>query len=174
MIFSILAFITLFISICIKDRKKSLKVQSANCLFESLYALYIEAYTASVLGIINFIRSSLFMRKDKFSKNFYLSLLFIFESVIIVNCIATWEGMICLLPTIGSIVRTYALWQSNMKYVRLSGMVSGALFGIYYIYYNSWFMVIGYILLFIISFYNVLKVDIKKIPNDKNSNVKIQ
>ncbi|MBQ8042902.1 MAG: YgjV family protein [Clostridia bacterium] len=161
-IFSVLAFITLFISICIKDRNESLKVQSINCMFESLYAFSINAYTGAVLGVINFIRSSLFIKKEKFSKQFYLSLLVIFESIVITNCIFTWNGIISLLPTTGSIVRTYCLWQSNMKYVRMSGIVSGILFGMYYIYYQSWFMVAGYLLLFIISLYNVCKMDLKQ------------
>lgn len=162
-IFSILAFLTLFISICIKDRTKSLKAQSINCMFEAIYAFSINAYTAAVLGFVNFIRSSLFTKKEKFSKKFYFFLLVIFESTVITNCIATWHGILSLLPTIGAIARTYCLWQSNMKYVRVSGIISGALFGIYYIYYDSWFMVIGYLLLFIISIYNTLKIDFKKI-----------
>lgn len=160
-IFSILAFLTLFISICIKDRNESLKVQSINCLFESFYAFSINAYTGAVLGFINFIRSALFIRKEKFSKSFYLILLITFESIILTNCFATWNGLISILPTIGSIVRTYCLWQSNMKLVRISGIVSGTLFSIYYIYYQSWFMVAGYLLLFILSLYNVLKIDLK-------------
>lgn len=44
MIFSILAFIALVLSIGIKDRKKSLGVQSLNCLFEAIYAFTIQAY----------------------------------------------------------------------------------------------------------------------------------
>ena len=161
MIFSILAFLTLFISICIKDRQKSLKVQSINCICESAYALTVGAYTGSMLGLINFIRSSLFIKKEKFSRKKYLLLLFIFEGVIILNCIGTWNGIISLLPTVASIIRTYSLWQTNMKYVRMSGIVSGALFGLYYIYYQSWFMVAGYLLLLAISYYNVCTVDLK-------------
>lgn len=41
MIFSILAFIALIVSIGIKERKKSLIVQSINCLFEALYDFII-------------------------------------------------------------------------------------------------------------------------------------
>ena len=37
MIFSVLAFTTLIISICIADRKKSSTVQSVNCFFEACY-----------------------------------------------------------------------------------------------------------------------------------------
>ena len=77
------------------------------------------------------------------------------------NCIITWNGIISLLPTVASIIRTYCLWQTDMKYVRMSGIISGILFGMYYIYYLSWFMVTGYFMLFIISLYNVCKLDLK-------------
>ena len=162
MIFSVLAFLTLIISICIKDRKKSLTVQSINCVCESLYDFTIQAYTGAFLSLFNSIRSFIFINKDKFSKIFYFILLLIFESIIIANCYFTWIGYISLLPTIGSIVRTYCLWQSNMKLVRLSGLVTGVLFGSYYVYYQSWFMVSGYVILFISVLVAVYRIDFKK------------
>ena len=161
MIFSVLAFLTLIISICIKNRKKSLTVQSINCVCESLYDFTIQAYTGAFLSLFNSIRSFIFINKDKFSKIFYFILLLIFESIIIANCYFTWIGYISLLPTIGSIVRTYCLWQSNMKLVRLSGLVTGVLFGSYYVYYQSWFMVSGYVILFISVLVAVYRIDIK-------------
>lgn len=161
MIFSILAFITLIISICIKDRKKSLCVQSLNCLFEAIYNFIISAFTGAFLSIINLIRSFLFINKKKFNKRVYLIMLIIFESIIIINCLYTWQGFISLLPTIGSIIRTYCLWQSNMKLVRISGITTGLLYGSYYIYYSSWFMVLGDVVLLVTGIYVLLKNDIK-------------
>lgn len=161
MIFSILAFITLIISICIKDRKKSLCVQSLNCLFEAIYNFIISAFTGAFLSIINLIRSFLFINKKKFSKRVYLIMLIVFESIIIINCLYTWQGFISLLPTIGSIIRTYCLWQSNMKLVRISGITTGLLYGSYYIYYSSWFMVLGDVVLLVTGIYVLLKNDIK-------------
>lgn len=162
MIFSVLAFITLIISICIKDRKKSLCVQSLNCLFEAIYNFIISAFTGAFLSIINLIRSFLFINKKKFSKRVYLIMLIIFESIIIINCLYTWQGIISLLPTIGSIIRTYCLWQSNMKLVRISGITTGLLYGSYYIYYSSWFMVLGDVVLLVTGIYVLLKNDIKR------------
>ena len=159
--FSILAFVALIVSICIKERKKSLVVQSLNCLLEAVYDFIILAYTGAILSIINFIRAFLFINKEKFSKTLYLIILFLFESIIIVNYILTWGGLISLLPTIGSLIRTYCLWQSNMKLVRISGITTGILYGSYYIYYNSWFMVLGDLILLIIGIYAVWKNDIK-------------
>lgn len=162
MIFSVLAFITLIISICIKDRKKSLCVQSLNCLFEAIYNFIISAFTGAFLSIINLIRSFLFINKKEFSKRVYLIMLIIFESIIIINCLYTWQGIISLLPTIGSIIRTYCLWQSNMKLVRISGITTSLLYGSYYIYYSSWFMVLGDVVLLVTGIYVLLKNDIKR------------
>ena len=163
MIFSILAFLALVISICIKERKKSLCVQSLNCLFEAVYDFIISAYTGAVLSIINFIRTFIFINKNKINKRIYLFILIFFEGIIIVNCLLTWNGLISLLPTIGSIIRTYCLWQSNMRLVRISGITTGIFYGTYYIFYQSWFMVLGDLILLVVGIYAVYKNDLKTI-----------
>ena len=163
MIFSILAFLALVISICIKERKKSLCVQSLNCLFEAVYDFIISAYTGAVLSIINFIRTFIFINKNKINKRIYLFILIFFEGIIIVNCLLTWSGLISLLPTIGSIIRTYCLWQSDMRLVRISGITTGIFYGTYYIFYQSWFMVLGDLILLLVGIYAVYKNDLKTI-----------
>ena len=154
MILSILAFIALILSICIKDREKSLGVQSLNCLFEAMYSFTINAF--------------IFMQSVKIKRNIYVFILIMFESIIVLNCIYTWNGIISLLPTIGSIIRTYCLWQSNMKLVRISGITTGILYGLYYLYYQSWFIVAGDIILLITSIISIYKYDIKKENKVKN------
>lgn len=161
MIFSVLAFTALVISVCIKERKKSLFVQSLDCIFEALYNFYIYAYTGAVLSLVNFIRSFLFINKDDFSKKFYLGLLILFESVILINCIMTWDGVVSLLPTIGSFIRTYCLWQTDMRFVRLSGITTGVFYGAYYLYYQSPLLVIGETTLIFAGMYAVWKHDVK-------------
>lgn len=162
MIFSVLAFLFLVISLCIKDRKKSLVVQSLNCLCEALYNFVISAYTGAILGLINFIRSFIYISKDKINKVIYIVILIFFESIIIINCVMTWQGFISIFPTIGSFIRTYCLWQSNMKLIRLSGITTGVFYGIYYLYYQSFFMVLGDIILIITGIYAIWVNDIRK------------
>ena len=62
MLFSILAFIALVISICIKERKLSLTVQAADCFFEAMYSFVIGAFTGAVLNLMNLIRTMLFIQ----------------------------------------------------------------------------------------------------------------
>ena len=166
-VFIIFSF-ALILSICIKDRKKSLGVQSLNCLFEAMYSFTINAFTGAFLSIINFIRTFIFMQSLKIKRNIYVFILIMFESIIVLNCIYTWNGIISLLPTIGSIIRTYCLWQSNMKLVRISGITTGILYGLYYLYYQSWFIVAGDIILLITSIISIYKYDIKKEDKVKN------
>src|SRR5699024_3676767 len=59
MIFSILTFITLYLSVCIKNRKGSLTAQSISCILESIYDFTINATTGAVTNFINFIRTIL-------------------------------------------------------------------------------------------------------------------
>lgn len=172
MAFSILAFLAVCTSICIKDRKKSLYVQSLNCFFEAIYDFIINAFTGAVLSIINLIRTFIFIQKDKISKGIYLMILFLFEGIIITNCIFTWNEYISLLPTIGSMIRSYCLWQSDMKLVRISGITTGILYGLYYTYYKSWFLVLGYIILLAVGIISVYKNDIKKREVKNVRNVK--
>ena len=166
MIFSILALLAVCVSISIKDRKKSLYIQSLNCLFEAIYDFIISAFTGAILSIINLIRTFIFINKNRFNKLVYLIILLLFEGLIIVNCYFSWAGWISLLPTIGSIIRAYCLWQSNMKLVRISGITTGIFYGSYYIYYHSWFMVGGDLILLITAIMALLKNDIRR--NIKN------
>ncbi len=128
-------------------------------MFEAIYDVIINAYTGATLSIINLIRTFIFIQKEKISKAIYIIILLFFESIIIINCIFTWIGVISLLPTIGSMIRSYCLWQDNMKFVRISGITTGILYGLYY---SSWFLVLGYMILLIVGIYAVYKNDIKK------------
>lgn len=53
--------------------------------------------------------------------------------------------------------RAYCLWKDDMKLIKISGIIVGLLYGIYYIYYRSTFMVIGDALILLTSIYALLK-----------------
>ncbi len=160
-ILSCLALTALIISITIKDRKKALNVQALNCFFEFIYNILISAITAASLSILNIIRTSIFSNKEKIKFKYYVLVLIIFEIIVIVNCIFTWSGYISLLPTIGTVFRTYALWQSNMKIVRVSGFTTGILYGLYYLYYGAYLIALGDLILIIVSIIAMYNNDIK-------------
>lgn len=65
---SVMVFATLIASVCVKHRRRSLQIQSISCLLESLYSLCIGAVTGAVINVINFIRSGLFIGRNRFGR----------------------------------------------------------------------------------------------------------
>lgn len=162
MIFSILTFIAICLSLLIKDRTKSLHVYSISCICESLYCITVGALTGTFLGIINFIRTYLFSCREIFSKKAYFSLFLFFEFVVFLNFIITYDGTISLLPTMASIIGIYCLWVPHTKYLKFSSLIKGMFYAVYYAYYGGWFLVWGYTVVFLFSFYILIKDERKK------------
>ena len=125
LILSVAVFATLIASVCVRRRQLSLRIQAVSCLMEALYSFTIGAMTGAVINIINFIRSGLFANRNRFGRAIYLLILLLFDAIILINCYLTWAGLSSLLPTIGSLVRTYCLWQTDMRLVRVSGITTG-------------------------------------------------
>ena len=160
LVLSVVVFATLIISISVRSRRQSLKIQSAGCLLEALYSFTIGALTGAFINVINFIRSGLFVRRDEFGRFSYLLILVFFDLVILGNCLLTWVGPVSLLPTIGSLVRTYCLWQSDMRLIRVSGITIGLSYGAYYAICGGWLMVMGYALLLVAGVYEIVSKDV--------------
>lgn len=162
LIISVAVFATLIASVCVRRRQLSLRIQAISCLMEALYSFTIGAMTGAVINIINFIRSGLFANRNRFGRAIYLLILLLFDAIILINCYLTWAGPSSLLPTIGSLVRTYCLWQTDMKLVRVSGITTGLSYGAYYAIYGGWPMVLGYVTLLVVGAYEIVAKDMLK------------
>ncbi len=55
-----------------------------------------------------------------------------------------------------------------MKLVRISGITTGVLYGLYYSYYKSWFIVMGDIILFVTSIISIYRNDLQTKEGEKN------
>lgn len=152
-------FATLIASVCVKHRRRSLQIQSISCLLESLYSLCIGAVTGAVINVINFIRSGLFIGRNRFGRWQCFAILVVFDVIIMVNCVLTWAGSVSLLPTIGSLVHTYCLWQTDMRLVRVSGVTTGLSHGAYCVIYGGWLMAPGYTVLLITGVVEIILHD---------------
>lgn len=168
-LFSAITFITICLSVLIKNRKKALQVYSISCLCESLYCITLGALTGTFLGVINFIRTYLFANREIFSKKAYFMLFLFFEFIVIFNCVITFDGLISLFPTMASIIGVYCLWVPDVKYLKISSLIKGLFYAVYYIYYNSVILVWGYMVVFLFSSYALIKCNLKS----KNSFLKL-
>lgn len=154
---SVVVLLLIIVSICVKRRKLSIVIQGASCGLQLLYDLLIGAFTAAIAEAIDVVRSTLFVYREKFSRIVYVAMLVIFEAIIVISCVLTWDGAISLLPTIGGMVRTYAAWQPRMGPIRLAGVLTGILYVPYFIYYDSLIMALGYAILLLVGLYEVFK-----------------
>ncbi len=57
-----------------------------------------------------------------------------------------------------------------MKLVRISGITTGVLYGLYYSYYKSWFIVMGDIILLVTSILSIYKNDLQSKKGKKAEN----
>lgn len=154
---SVVVLLLIIVSICVKRRKLSIVIQGASCGLQLLYDLLIGAFTAAIAEAIDVVRSTLFVYREKFGRIVYFAMLVIFEAIIVISCVLTWDGWISLLPTIGGMVRTYAAWQPRMGPIRLAGVLTGILYVPYFIYYDSLIMALGYAILLLVGLYEVFK-----------------
>lgn len=158
---SIITQTLLIKSITSKNRKDSLSIQALSCVSEAAYCFLAGAITGGILSTLCIFRSILFANSKKIKPRTYKNLLFVFYAIVIVNCFITWSGPISILPTIGSLFRTYALWQPKMSINRLSGITTAFTYGIYFATYGGWIMVLGDIFLFAFSAHAFYKKDLK-------------
>lgn len=165
LIFSVLTFVTICLSVFIKNRKEALNVYAISCLCESLYCMTVGALTGTFLGVINFIRTYLFANKDIFSKKAYFVLFLFFEFLVIFNCVITFDGLISLFPTMASIIGVYCLWVPDVKYLKISSLIKGLFYSVYYVYYDSWILVWGYMVVFLFSSYALIKCNLNSKSN---------
>lgn len=144
-------------SICVKHRKLSVIIQGSSCGLQLIFDLLIGAFTAAIGELVDVVRSVLFVYKEKFSDAVYLAILVVFELVVVISCVLSWgsEGAWALLPTIGTMFRTFAAWQTRMGLIRLAGVATGLLYIPYFLRHNSPIMAIGYGVLLLVGIYEV-------------------
>lgn len=121
--------------------------------------LLLNAIPAAIGEVIDVVRSALFIYRDRFSRAIYTAMLIIFEIIIVVSCLSTWEGPATLLPMVGTMFRTYAAWQPRMGIIRLGGVVTGITYIPYYLLHGSGgaVLAIGYGVLLVVGVIEIIK-----------------
>ena len=62
-----------------------------------------------------------------------------------------------------SIIGVYCLWVPHAKYLKFSSLIKGMFYAVYYAYYDGWFLVWGYTVVFLFSFYILIKDEERKV-----------
>ena len=135
-----------------------------NILYVIQYIL-LEAFTGAVICTISIIRCIVFWKYKKENKKTPIEFLILFIILSIISSIITSTNIFDYILTIGTIVFTYALWQDNMRIMRLGSIVSVTT----YIIYNLIFKAYAALILDGIDLFNltiaIYKNDIKNIKS---------
>ena len=147
-VFTIIMYLLLGVSYYAKDRKKILILSFLSLIANAIAYILLEAYTGLAMCIVAFIRNIVFMidenrngKRDKISKKDIIYLI-IFNVLIIVSTIFTYEGLLSLLSVIATMLYTYSVWQKKTNVYKFLGIPIGILWVLYNIYVESIFGVI--------------------------------
>lgn len=147
-VFTIIMYLLLGVSYYAKDRKKILILSFLSLIANAIAYILLEAYTGLAMCIVAFIRNIVFMidenrngKRDKISKKDIIYLI-IFNVLIIVSTIFTYEGLLSLLSVIATMLYTYSVWQKKTNVYKFLGIPIGILWVLYNIYVKSIFGVI--------------------------------
>lgn len=163
-IFAIIYYIMFAITYYMKNKKTILVLGVISIFIHSISYALLGGWTAVAMGIVAVIRNIIFIYEEKKNKKniFILYTLFL---ITIVSGIFTYDGIISILPVLGTILYTYSIWQSNVKQYKLIGFITDVFLVIYNIYIKSIFGIIAEFILAICSSHGYL-IDLK---NDKNN-----
>ena len=111
-------------------RKHIMLFQMLASLLFSTQLFMVGAITGGCLDLISFVRTLIFSNNEKnwaISKNW----LFGFIVLMLVTGFFTWKDGWSILPIIGSILSTIALWMTKEKYMRLISLTVGPCWLVY-------------------------------------------
>ncbi len=107
-----------FTSLQSPNRKKILVLQFICCFMWLAHYSLLGAYTVAMTNIVGILRAILCYYNDRpWAKSNWIPVGLI--ALYIIGTVATWQGMVSLLPSIAMILTTIALWSHNMKLTRL-------------------------------------------------------
>lgn len=111
-------------------RKYILLSQMTASLLFSAQLFMVGAVTGGCLDMISFVRSLIFLNNQKKWASSKLWLVG-FIVIMIVTGIFTWENPWSILPIVGSVLSTVALWMKDGKHIRMISLLVGPCWLVY-------------------------------------------
>ena len=129
-IVGIFGIVLSLLSFQLKQRKYIMLFQMTASLMFSAQLFMVGAITGGCLDLISFVRTLIFANN---SKKWASSPLWLagFILVMIATGIMTWENLWSILPILGSILSTVALWMKRERNIRLVSLLVGPCWMVY-------------------------------------------
>ena len=153
-IFVIIQYLFFVLTYHTKTKKQILIFNTIACASSALSFMFLSAYSGCVMSLLAVLRNYLFYKQEekKDINNLIIVLLILaFLSII------TYDGILSLMPSIGTLLYTISVWQSNRKVYRMFGIPIEISWLIYHIYVLSIFGIILETILFIAVVIGIIK-----------------
>ena len=126
----IIGIVLSVLSFQFKERKHIMLAQALASFMFMLQFVMLGAIIAAVLDFISFLRTMIFANNAKTWARSKVWL-YGFILVMIISGILTWNDMWSILPLIGSILSTIALWMKKERNIRLISLAVGPCWFVY-------------------------------------------
>lgn len=162
-LFGIVGLIILILSFQKNSKEKLLKYQVFSSLFFSIQYFCLNAISGCLMNAMTLVRNIIFRR---FKNKVPIIYLIIIVVLMIILSIFSYSGVISILPTIGVILYSIAIWQDNLTITRIAEIIGCILFIIYNIKVVAISGLITTIIEMISAIVGIYRFDIKKYNKD--------
>ncbi len=164
-IIGILGLVCSLLSFQMKKRKWIMAFQMTASLLFSTQLFLLGAITGGCLDMISFFRTIVFSQNGKKWAS-SPRWLYAFIAVMILAGIFTWKDAWDILPIVGSVLSTIALWMKSEKKIRLISLGVGPCWLTYNLVKGAWSGAVNEVLAMTSIVIGLVRYDIRKRPED--------
>lgn len=139
----------------VNKRSAILKTQVASCLVWSVYYLLMGAFTGAGMVFLGAIRSYVF---DRYRRHEWILEASIF--VYAMMTLATWKDWTSMLPFMGILITSVALWQKNPRHIRFISFIPTAFWLPYNFLSGSYMGMVGDVVTFSSVLFGIVRFDV--------------
>ena len=136
-IIGVFGLICSLLSFQMKNRKWIMAFQMTASLSFSAQLFMLGAITGGCVDMISFIRTMIFSQNSKKWASSPVWL-YVFLGIMIIAGALTWQNAWDILPIIGSMLSTLALWMKREKHIRLISLSVGPCWLVYNLVKGAW------------------------------------
>lgn len=134
--FGVLALICTVVSMQLKKKRPLMILQTASEAFIVAQYLVKGAVTGALMASVSFVRDVIFTKYGKKRAPFWI-LLVIYAAMTVLT-IVSWNGLLSLLPFVGSLIYAFSLWYGKVKWIRLGNAVGNSPYLVYTFLTGNW------------------------------------
>ena len=147
-VFGAISILLNIIVVQFKTKEKILIGMIISNLVVATQFFLLNAITGGIISLINVIRCFVF---------YLFKVLLIFEIIVIVSGIISWQNIWSILPIFATIIYTYAIWQDDVLTIKYISAITGLTWAIYDIIVRAYVGVIQGIIQFISSIIAIIR-----------------